>query len=64
MSQPATASLLPEGKNNLLSKSFVSLCLTQLLTGINDNTFRWLVIGIGKQYVEYRSGDIWGLTQK
>ena len=63
MSQPATASLLPEGKNNLLSKSFVSLCLTQLLTGINDNTFRWLVIGIGKQYVEYRSGDIWGLTQ-
>lgn len=63
MSQTATASLLPEGKNNLLSKSFISLCLTQLLTGINDNTFRWLVIGIGKQYVEYRSGDIWGLSQ-
>ncbi|MEC9096399.1 MAG: MFS transporter, partial [Planctomycetota bacterium] len=63
MSQPAKTSLLPEGKNNLFSKSFLSLCLTQLLTGINDNTFRWLVIGIGKQYVEYRSGHIWGLSQ-
>tara|TARA_B100000945_G_scaffold298637_2_gene278615 strand:+ start:4911 stop:8783 length:3873 start_codon:yes stop_codon:yes gene_type:complete len=63
MSQIATTSLLPEGKYNLFSKSFISLCLTQLLTGINDNTFRWLVIGIGKQYVEYRSGDIWGLSQ-
>ena len=63
MSQKANASLLPAGKNNLLSKSFISLCLTQFLTGINDNTFRWLVIGIGKQYVEYRQEQIWGLSQ-
>ena len=63
MSQTANVSLLPEGKNNLLSKSFISLCLTQLLTGINDNTFRWLVIGIGKQYVDFRQDQIWGLSQ-
>lgn len=63
MSQTANVSLLPEGKNNLLSKSFISLCLTQFLTGINDNTFRWLVIGIGKQYVDFRQDQIWGLSQ-
>lgn len=30
--------------------SFVGLLLTQLLTATNDNVFRWLVIGIGKDY--------------
>ena len=37
--------------SSLLSVSFVGLLLTQLLTAINDNIFRWLVIGIGKDYV-------------
>jgi acyl-[acyl-carrier-protein]-phospholipid O-acyltransferase/long-chain-fatty-acid--[acyl-carrier-protein] ligase len=38
------------------SASFGGLLLTQLLTAINDNTFRWLAIGLGKQVLE-ESGD-------
>jgi 1-acyl-sn-glycerol-3-phosphate acyltransferase len=41
-----------EGRGSLLSVSFLGLTLTQLLTAVNDNIFRWLVIGIGKEYVE------------
>lgn len=33
----------------LLSASFIGLLTTQFLTAVNDNTFRWLVIGIGKR---------------
>ncbi len=36
----------------LFSASFVGLLLTQLLTAVNDNAFRWLVIGIGKLALE------------
>ena len=36
----------------LLSKSFQGLLITQFLGATNDNVLRWLVIGIGKQYVE------------
>ena len=36
----------------LLSGSFLGLLFTQFLTATNDNVFRWLVIGIGKDYVE------------
>jgi acyl-[acyl-carrier-protein]-phospholipid O-acyltransferase/long-chain-fatty-acid--[acyl-carrier-protein] ligase len=36
----------------LMSLSFQGLLFTQMLTAVNDNIFRWLVIGIGKQYVE------------
>ena len=39
------------GQEDLGSPSFVGLLLTQWLTIINDNTFRWLVVGIGKEYV-------------
>ncbi|MCU0962616.1 MAG: MFS transporter [Pirellulaceae bacterium] len=35
----------------LTSASFVGLAITQLLTAVNDNVFRWLAIGIGKDYV-------------
>ena len=42
----------PFGEETLGSPSFLGLLLTQWLTIINDNTFRWLVVGIGKQYVE------------
>jgi acyl-CoA synthetase (AMP-forming)/AMP-acid ligase II/1-acyl-sn-glycerol-3-phosphate acyltransferase/MFS family permease len=38
------------------SRSFLALLFTQWLTSINDNVFRWLVIGIGKDYV--KPGDI------
>ena len=40
------------GSHNLASRSFVALVITQFLTGINDNCFRWLVIGIGKYYID------------
>ena len=40
-----------EAKRGLLSAGFQGLLFTQLLTATNDNIFRWLVIGIGKQYV-------------
>lgn len=40
----------------LASASFGGLLLTQLLTAINDNTFRWLAIGLGKQALE-EAGD-------
>jgi len=36
---------------NLRTASFWGLLGTQLLTAINDNTFRWLAVGIGKDYV-------------
>ena len=38
----------PQG---LRSLSFLGLLVTQLLTATNDNMFRWLAIGIGKDYV-------------
>jgi acyl-[acyl-carrier-protein]-phospholipid O-acyltransferase/long-chain-fatty-acid--[acyl-carrier-protein] ligase len=35
----------------LLSTGFLGLLATQFLTAVNDNIFRWLVIGIGKDHV-------------
>src|SRR5262245_19389433 len=35
----------------LLSAGFLGLLATQFLTAANDNIFRWLVIGLGKQHV-------------
>jgi len=37
---------------SLLSAGFLGLLATQFLTATNDNIFRWLVIGIGKQHVD------------
>lgn len=39
------------GDGGLRSLSFQGLLITQLLTATNDNVFRWLAIGIGKDYV-------------
>lgn len=39
-------------ERSLRSKSFQGLLITQLLGAANDNILRWLVIGVGKQYVE------------
>ena len=36
--------------SSLRNASFIGLVCTQLLTATNDNVFRWLVIGIGKDY--------------
>jgi acyl-[acyl-carrier-protein]-phospholipid O-acyltransferase/long-chain-fatty-acid--[acyl-carrier-protein] ligase len=41
-----------EAQGGLFSASFLGLLFTQTLTAINDNIFRWLAIGIGKDYVE------------
>src|SRR4029079_15291341 len=37
--------------SSLRSAGFWGLLATQFLTATNDNIFRWLVIGIGKQHV-------------
>ena len=44
---------LAEGlrQKTLLSGSFLGLLFTQFLGATNDNILRWLVIGVGKQYV-------------
>ena len=36
---------------SLTSPGFLGLLATQFLTAVNDNIFRWLVIGIGKDHV-------------
>ncbi|MCA9234568.1 MAG: MFS transporter [Planctomycetales bacterium] len=38
--------------HSLLSRSFMALLVTQLLGATNDNILRWLIIGVGKQYVD------------
>src|SRR6185503_11593957 len=48
---PSDAPTQTAGKG-LLSTSFLGLLVTQFLTAVNDNIFRWLVIGIGKDHVE------------
>jgi acyl-[acyl-carrier-protein]-phospholipid O-acyltransferase / long-chain-fatty-acid--[acyl-carrier-protein] ligase len=39
-------------RDRLMSTTFVGLLLTQFLGATNDNILRWLVIGIGKEYVD------------
>ena len=39
------------GDRSLLAGSFLGLLVTQFLGAANDNILRWLVIGIGKQFV-------------
>ncbi|HMO86950.1 MAG TPA: MFS transporter, partial [Lacipirellulaceae bacterium] len=39
-------------EKSLVSRSFLGLVATQLLGCANDNILRWLVIGIGKDFVE------------
>src|SRR5688572_26644073 len=36
---------------SLLSAGFLGLLATQFLTALNDNIYRWLIIGIGKDHV-------------
>ena len=44
-----------EKRNGLTSPSFQGLLWTNWLTAINDNAFRWFVIGAGKTY--YKPGE-------
>jgi acyl-[acyl-carrier-protein]-phospholipid O-acyltransferase/long-chain-fatty-acid--[acyl-carrier-protein] ligase len=39
-------------QRGLFSASFIGLLFTQLLGAANDNVLRWLVIGIGKDFVD------------
>jgi acyl-[acyl-carrier-protein]-phospholipid O-acyltransferase / long-chain-fatty-acid--[acyl-carrier-protein] ligase len=41
----------PEKEERLLSITFLGLLFTQFLGAANDSVLRWLVIGIGKEYV-------------
>jgi 1-acyl-sn-glycerol-3-phosphate acyltransferase len=54
-SEPAAGSkhFVPvERDHSLISPSFLSLLVTQLLGASNDNILRWLVIGLGKHAVD------------
>ena len=44
-------SSLSKRQSGLKSKSFLGLLVTQLLDAVNDNMFRCLVIGIGKDFM-------------
>lgn len=50
--EPGPEPTLPVQRDRLLSGTFVGLLLTQFLGTTNDNILRWLVIGIGKEYIE------------
>jgi acyl-[acyl-carrier-protein]-phospholipid O-acyltransferase/long-chain-fatty-acid--[acyl-carrier-protein] ligase len=51
-SAPATGSTPTHSAGQpLVSAGFFGLLATQFLTALNDNIFRWLVIGIGKDHV-------------
>ena len=40
------------GKGTLKSRGFLALLATHFLVVVNDNTFRWLAVGLGKQLVD------------
>jgi acyl-[acyl-carrier-protein]-phospholipid O-acyltransferase/long-chain-fatty-acid--[acyl-carrier-protein] ligase len=44
------ASIPGGNSSSLKSRSFIALTITQFLTATNDNIFRWLAVGIGKDY--------------
>ncbi len=45
---PADSAELSNLRGGLLTRSFISLIVTQLLGTVNDNMFRWLSVGIAK----------------
>lgn len=48
------------GRGGLWSRSFVALLVTQFLVAFNDNMFRWLIVPIGKVYIEPAKALQWG----
>jgi acyl-[acyl-carrier-protein]-phospholipid O-acyltransferase/long-chain-fatty-acid--[acyl-carrier-protein] ligase len=52
-SAPVSAPLTSQtAGGSIWSAGFLGLLTTQFLTATNDNIFRWLVIGLGKQHVD------------
>jgi acyl-[acyl-carrier-protein]-phospholipid O-acyltransferase/long-chain-fatty-acid--[acyl-carrier-protein] ligase len=49
------------GEGTLFSLGFQGLLWTQFLTAVNDNVFRWLVIGIGKEVMPGQESLMLGL---
>ncbi len=47
----STAQVHTKQSDSLWSPSYLGLLSTQFLTAVNDNVFRWLVVGIGRDYV-------------
>ncbi|TWT30117.1 MFS transporter [Blastopirellula retiformator] len=45
-------------RDNLWSASFLGLVVTQMLGAVNDNIFRWFVIGIGKEQAATNIGTV------
>ena len=48
----ASTDLRQLARGKLSSAGFLGLLATQFLTAVNDNIFRWLIIGIGKDHVQ------------
>src|SRR5688500_10219775 len=48
----------PSADKRLLSAGFAGLISTQFLTALNDNVFRWLVIGISKDIAPGQVGNV------
>ncbi len=49
-----------EDRRGLWSRSFIALLVTQFLVAFNDNMFRWLIVPIGKEYIEPAKALQWG----
>ncbi len=47
-------------EGGLWSRSFIALLITQFLVAFNDNMFRWLIVPIGKVYIEPAKALQWG----
>jgi len=56
-SRPVKESVAAHGAG-LASQTFVALLATQFFGALNDNMFRWLVIGIGKSYMPHSPSTV------
>ncbi|PQO26545.1 MFS transporter [Blastopirellula marina] len=63
MNSDAESSIQSEAESDALredlrSTSFLGLVVTQMLGAVNDNIFRWFVIGIGKEQVATNTASV------
>lgn len=58
LSYESESALLPPPKKSggVMSRGFVGLLMTQMFGATNDNIFRWLVIGVGKEMMPNNVG--------
>ncbi len=47
----STTACATNGQGGLASRGFLALLATHFLVLVNDNTFRWLAVGLGKHFV-------------